>query len=201
MPRGGDVPGLQELFDKLLVDQGQTGSDSAVASGGAAHRSSAKVDLYFVVELWRCMGKREALEWLRGQQAQRRQSHMSVGSAGPSSGMNSAVSSPRGLSRQTSMGIETASVTSSAAASMATTAVLSGGFQVVHRVLPPATAAGVHVVGPAQPPRSGGTSPDNKARQRRGPAPSRSSVDMSGLMYTDAAHLVRDASTENFPDR
>ena len=187
-----------------------------------------KADLYFVEELWRNSGKRTAMEWLRSRQVTRLQANGS-GSGHPttsSSGISSTVSSPRAPpTRQHSFGLETASVGSSAAASSATT-VGNSGFQL--RPAPMGRfAAGYDltvgagadvsvapsVVGDAnlsalrKASRQPGEMANNrgmsssaafrKAAEHADPQ----SVDLTGLMYTDAAHLVREeTSTETFFD-
>ncbi len=73
MTRQASYTGLNDLFEKLLVDESLNQKAAGGSDTGTTQNKAhvlVKADLYFLEELWRSVGKREAMNWLHSRQMQ-----------------------------------------------------------------------------------------------------------------------------------
>jgi hypothetical protein len=174
MTRPASYTGLNDLFEKLLVDESLNQKAAGGSDTGTTHNKAhvlVKADLYFLEELWRSVGKREAMNWLHSRQMQISRAQQA------------------GKGPQATLITSKSSAESSAMSTPTSSSPRVGAYPVFPAQ--PRRGAGSQGGGDVRWGSLLKTTPDAHSRIRKVQSSvSLDVLDSNGPMYTDAAHLV-----------
>jgi hypothetical protein len=176
MPRPGSYTGLNDLFEKLLVDESLNQKAAGGSDTGTTQNKAhvlVKADLYFLEELWRTVGKRDAMNWLHSRQMQISRAQQA------------------GKGPQATFVTSKSSAESSAMSTPTSSSPRAGAYPWGVFPVQPRRGAGSQGGGDARWGSLLKNTPDAQSHIRKVQSSvSLDVLDSNGLMYTDAAHLV-----------